>query len=89
MSPTKIVYPAGPSARSPSLKPSIASSPVPMPRTPVQAGSELGEELLHAPALRSVPLPSDSSEPSETLVVMSDKRRKEKRMNPLFRRTGK
>jgi len=84
MSPTKILSPAGPStARSPSLK--SATSPIPMPRTPVQAGSELGEELLHAPALRSVPLPNDSS---DTLVVMS-KRRKEKKMNPLFRRIGK
>jgi hypothetical protein len=53
-----------------------------VPRTPVQASSALGEELLHAPVLRYIPLPNESS---ETLDV----RNKGQTTTPLFRRNEK
>ena len=54
-SPTKTPA-AGDSESSPGLVP-IQILSAPMPRTPVQAGSELGEKLLQAPVLRPIPLP--------------------------------
>ena len=54
-SPTKTLA-AADSESSPGLAP-IQAPFAPMPRTPVQTGSELGEKLLQAPVLRPIPLP--------------------------------